>query len=173
MRRAADHPLVACWPPPLSPFPCSSHGLALNVTTDLSFFNHIVPCGIADKRVTSIEGERSRRLRRGEDRRQSVGPPQTTAAASAGQVSAVPLSARGFGETATSDAATAISDGPAIAGAAAATMYSEVVSGFIGAFEAQMGYTSLEVFHCHASDLQGHALQTSPVFGGGQTPSSR
>jgi len=27
----------------------SSHGFALNVHTDLSFFDHIVPCGLADK----------------------------------------------------------------------------------------------------------------------------
>jgi len=33
------------------------HGWALNVNTDLSYFNHIVPCGIVDKQVTSIEKE--------------------------------------------------------------------------------------------------------------------
>ncbi len=33
------------------------HGLALNVNTDMSFFDHIVPCGITDKSVTSIEKE--------------------------------------------------------------------------------------------------------------------
>ena len=33
------------------------HGFALNVNTDLGFFNNIVPCGIQDKKVTSIEKE--------------------------------------------------------------------------------------------------------------------
>ena len=35
----------------------SMHGFALNVHTDLSYFNHIVPCGITDKTVTSISKE--------------------------------------------------------------------------------------------------------------------
>lgn len=33
------------------------HGFALNVSTDLSYFNHIVPCGLVDKSVTSIAAE--------------------------------------------------------------------------------------------------------------------
>ncbi|MFN9710808.1 MAG: lipoyl(octanoyl) transferase LipB [Bacteroidota bacterium] len=33
------------------------HGFALNVNTDLNYFNHIVPCGIQNKQVTSIQHE--------------------------------------------------------------------------------------------------------------------
>lgn len=33
------------------------HGFALNVNTDLSYFNHIIPCGISDKQVTSFQKE--------------------------------------------------------------------------------------------------------------------
>lgn len=33
------------------------HGFAFNVNTDLNYFNYIVPCGIQDKAVTSLEKE--------------------------------------------------------------------------------------------------------------------
>jgi lipoyl(octanoyl) transferase len=36
------------------------HGFALNVNTDLSYFNYIVPCGITDKAVTSMHKELGR-----------------------------------------------------------------------------------------------------------------
>ena len=33
------------------------HGFALNVNTDLNYFNHIIPCGIPNKKVTSLKEE--------------------------------------------------------------------------------------------------------------------
>lgn len=38
------------------------HGIGFNVNTDLNYFNYIVPCGITDKAVTSIEKELGRRV---------------------------------------------------------------------------------------------------------------
>ena len=36
------------------------HGFALNVNTDLNYFNYIIPCGIQNKKVTSIQKETGR-----------------------------------------------------------------------------------------------------------------
>lgn len=33
------------------------HGIGFNINSDLSYFNHIVPCGIDDKAVTSMQRE--------------------------------------------------------------------------------------------------------------------
>lgn len=38
------------------------HGFALNVNTDLSYFDHIIPCGIVGKQVTSLEKELGRKM---------------------------------------------------------------------------------------------------------------
>jgi lipoyl(octanoyl) transferase len=38
------------------------HGFAFNVNTDLDYFINIVPCGIADKQVTSLQKELNREV---------------------------------------------------------------------------------------------------------------
>jgi lipoyl(octanoyl) transferase len=38
------------------------HGFALNVNPDLSYFDRIIPCGIADAQVTSMERELNRSI---------------------------------------------------------------------------------------------------------------
>jgi len=38
------------------------HGFAFNVNTDLSYFNNIIPCGIQNKQVTSLEKELGRKV---------------------------------------------------------------------------------------------------------------
>lgn len=40
----------------------TTHGLALNCDTDLKWFEHIVPCGIVGKGVTSLTNELGRRI---------------------------------------------------------------------------------------------------------------
>ena len=38
------------------------HGFALNINTDLSYFNYIVPCGIKGKKVTSLSKELNKQV---------------------------------------------------------------------------------------------------------------
>jgi len=38
------------------------HGFALNVNTNLGYFDHIIPCGIKGKAVTSLEAEINRKV---------------------------------------------------------------------------------------------------------------
>ena len=40
----------------------SMHGFALNVNTNLNYFNYIIPCGLKDKGVTSIQKEVGREI---------------------------------------------------------------------------------------------------------------
>lgn len=40
----------------------SMHGLAFNVNTDLKYFDYIIPCGIDDKAVTSMQKELGREI---------------------------------------------------------------------------------------------------------------
>ena len=38
------------------------HGIGFNINTDLNFFSHIIPCGIEDKEVTSMQRELGREI---------------------------------------------------------------------------------------------------------------
>jgi lipoyl(octanoyl) transferase len=38
------------------------HGFAFNINTELSYFNNIIPCGIQNKQVTSLEKELGRKI---------------------------------------------------------------------------------------------------------------
>ena len=38
------------------------HGFAFNINSDLSYFGNIIPCGIVDKKVTSLQQELSREM---------------------------------------------------------------------------------------------------------------
>ena len=38
------------------------HGFAFNINSDLSYFGNIIPCGIVDKKVTSLQQELGREL---------------------------------------------------------------------------------------------------------------
>ena len=40
----------------------SMHGFAFNLNTDLSYFENIIPCGINDKKVTSLEKEKGHKI---------------------------------------------------------------------------------------------------------------
>ena len=38
------------------------HGFALNINTNLSYFNNIIPCGITKKGITSMKKELNKKI---------------------------------------------------------------------------------------------------------------
>lgn len=52
---------------------CTMHGVAFNVNTDLSYFGHIIPCGIQEFGVTSLEKELGRKVDFSEARERMLG----------------------------------------------------------------------------------------------------
>ena len=67
------------------------HGLALNVETDLRDFEHIVPCGIADRPVTSMLREMERRDERRRDESDRLECTSIRRGAVAAQAAAEPI----------------------------------------------------------------------------------
>ena len=58
----SEHPRKSCALGVKSSRWVTMHGIGFNVNSDLSYFSHIVPCGIDDKDVTSMERELERKL---------------------------------------------------------------------------------------------------------------
>jgi lipoyl(octanoyl) transferase len=50
----------------------TKHGIGFNINTDLSYFNHIVPCGIVGKAVTSLQKELGRPVNISEIKRKFI-----------------------------------------------------------------------------------------------------
>ncbi len=69
------------------------HGVALNVSTDLSYFRHIVPCGTPDKDVTSVHRQLALGHGRAAGQQQQQWPPPPRAAARAGSQLEAPAAA--------------------------------------------------------------------------------
>ena len=42
------------------------HGFAFNISSDLSYFGNIIPCGIVNKKVTSLEAEIGKKVKMGD-----------------------------------------------------------------------------------------------------------
>jgi lipoyl(octanoyl) transferase len=42
------------------------HGIGFNINSNLDYFKHIVPCGIGDKSVTSLQKETNQEIDMGE-----------------------------------------------------------------------------------------------------------
>lgn len=55
----------------------SMHGFAFNISTDLGYFEHIIPCGIQGKSVTSLEKELGRKVEMEEVREYVLGEFET------------------------------------------------------------------------------------------------
>lgn len=58
----SDHPRKICAVGIKVSRGVTMHGFAFNINTDLSYFDNIVPCGLEDKGVTSLEKELQRKV---------------------------------------------------------------------------------------------------------------
>lgn len=58
----SDHPRKICAVGIKVSRGVTMHGFAFNINTDLSYFDNIVPCGLEDKGVTSLEKELQRKI---------------------------------------------------------------------------------------------------------------
>ncbi|KAG2444287.1 hypothetical protein HXX76_001044 [Chlamydomonas incerta] len=114
----------------------SSHGLALNVCPDLGAFDAIVPCGIPDKEVTSLQRELQRQLADSREQRRT----QAAVAARLGAAAAASGAGAGAGagEGGAAHAAAVAAAGGGEGGGPA--LFGAVVEDLVRAFCGRLGF---------------------------------
>ncbi|KAL4428172.1 hypothetical protein ABPG75_002261 [Micractinium tetrahymenae] len=124
------------------------HGIALNVSPDLRYFGHIVPCGTPDKEVTSVHrqlaaGQAWPDMQEQRERQQAATAAAAAAAATGGSTAAA--AAATGGSTAAAAAARGAAAGDAAAPPLTQPPLQQVAADLVDAFVAHFGYSRLEL----------------------------
>lgn len=133
------------------------HGVALNVSTDLSYFRHIVPCGTPDKEVTSVHrllaaGQAWPGVQQHQGQGQQAPQLQAAAAGSVAQTAAAGSEAQAAGAAAA--AVPPLTQPP----------LQQVAADLVDAFVAHFGYGRLELLP-DVTELAAQSGCNSPADG--------